>query len=90
METQLREVNDVYRRAFERAQQMPEGAKMIEGLRMFDHACRIMSDGIRRRKPYITDQEVLEEVRRFVRIADRLENMGWMVLDDLAHAHETP
>ena len=73
----------------ERAKQMPPGEKMAEGLRLFDRACRVLADGLRRRNPHITEPEVKEEVRRRLRLAARLENMGWLVLDDLAKAHET-
>jgi hypothetical protein len=90
MEPEPRKVNDAYRREIQRAKQTPGGEKMMEGLRLFDRACKVMAEGIRRTHPYADDAEVLAIIRRRMRIVDRLENMGWYVMDDLARAHEIP
>lgn len=38
--------------------------RLLEGLRLFDRACRLMRAGIRHRHPGATEGEVLERLER--------------------------
>lgn len=52
----------LYREEVDRARAMDPGEKLLEGLRLFDRACRVMADGIRHRHPGINEAEVLARV----------------------------
>lgn len=89
MSEESRRPNSSWLREIERAEQMPPEQKFLEGMRLFDRASRVITDGVRRTHPYASEDEVREIVHRRLRLAGRLANMGWNVLDDIARAHET-
>ncbi len=41
---------------------MEPGAKLLEGPRLFDRACRVMAAGVRHRHPGLSDAEVLARI----------------------------
>lgn len=47
----------------ERARQMDPAEKAMDGVRLFDYACRITMDGIRAQFPAADEQEVLRMLR---------------------------
>ena len=58
-----------FRERILRARQQPPGEKLLDGLRLFDRACRIMSDGIRHQYPDASE----EQVRQI--LLDRLDRL---------------
>jgi hypothetical protein len=52
-----------------RAREQPPKDKLLDGLRLFDRACRTMADGIRHQFPQVSQ----EQVRKI--LVDRLERL---------------
>lgn len=48
----------LYRDEIARARGMGPGDKLLEGPRLFDRACRVMTDGIRHEHPELDDRGV--------------------------------
>jgi hypothetical protein len=53
----------LYREEVARARAMPPDAKLLEGPRLFERACRVMCDGIRHQHPDVDDAGVLALLR---------------------------
>jgi hypothetical protein len=49
--------------------------KFLDGARLFDFVCRIMSDGIRNQYPHAQEEEVQQRLFERVAIARRLDGM---------------
>jgi hypothetical protein len=50
--------DELYREEIARARVMTPEEKLLEGPRLFDRACRVMSDGIRHRHPDLDEAGV--------------------------------
>ncbi len=66
-------IDDLWRDKIEQAQRMTEQQRLEAGGELFDYACRITSSGIRNQHPEWTDVQVLEELRRRIALAERIE-----------------
>jgi hypothetical protein len=55
------------------AREIPPAEKLIAGARLFDYACSVMTAGIRRQNPALSDQQILEIVRDRLQWASRWE-----------------
>jgi hypothetical protein len=60
MEPSLDLLRALYAEEVARAREMAPGEKLLEGPRLFDRACRLMTDGIRHRHPEADDDAVHE------------------------------
>jgi hypothetical protein len=58
-----------------RARATDPAEKLLDGARLFDFVCRIMSDGIRNQFPQADDEEVQRRLIEQLAIARRLESM---------------
>jgi hypothetical protein len=65
---------DFDREEVERARKMPVSVKLLAGADLFDAACEMSRMGIRSQNPEFTDAQVLEELRRRIRIGERLRD----------------
>jgi hypothetical protein len=52
----------LYREEVQRARAMRAEEKLLEGPRLFDRACRLMTDGVRHRHPELDEQAVMAKV----------------------------
>jgi hypothetical protein len=50
----------LYREEIERARAMSPEAKLLEGVRLFERACRVMADGIRHQHAGLDEASVQE------------------------------
>ena len=66
-------IDDLRRDQIEQAQRMTEKQRLEAGGELFDYACRITSSGIRYDHPEWTDAQVLDELRRRIALAQRVE-----------------
>ncbi len=57
-----------------RARAADPAEKLMDGAKLFDFVCRIMSDGIRNQFPQADDEEVQHRLIERVTIARRLES----------------
>ena len=56
-----------------RARAMTPEAKLLEGPRLFERACRVMADGIRHRHPELDDAAVRAKVVAYLDRIDAVE-----------------
>ena len=64
---------DFDREAIASARIRPPAEKLLEGLRLFDRTCRVMSAGIAHERPGADADEILQTLRERLRIARQLE-----------------
>jgi hypothetical protein len=70
---QLR-IIDLDREAIERGRSMTDAQRLLSGAELFDAACMMSEAGIRSDHPDYTDEQVLEELRRRIRIGQELRS----------------
>lgn len=68
--------DDIYRERILRARRTPPEEKLLDGARLFDMACRIVTDGIRHQYPEANEQRVQEILAERVALMRRLESSG--------------
>jgi hypothetical protein len=68
-------IDELYRERVLRARSMPLEEKMLEGPRLFEMACKITMEGIRRQHPEATEAEVREILERRLDLRDRLDGL---------------
>ncbi|MBI1914855.1 MAG: hypothetical protein HYS12_08970 [Planctomycetes bacterium] len=68
-------VDAIYRERVLRARETPSDLKLLDGLRLFDYACRITADGIRNQYPDADEQRVREILAQRIALQRRLEEM---------------
>jgi hypothetical protein len=59
-----------------RANRMTPGERMLAGAALFDMACEISKAGIRHQFPQFNEQQVLEELRRRIKLGEKLRDKG--------------
>lgn len=64
---------DEFREAVEQANRMTPTQRFFAGADLFDYACSITKAGIRNQHPGITEEEVLQKLRKYLEFARRLE-----------------
>ena len=64
---------DLDREAIDAARTRPPAEKLLEGLRLFDRTCRVMTAGIAHERPGADTAEILQILRERLRIARQLE-----------------
>lgn len=69
----LNQINAVYCDKVRRARRISAQEKFLAGPRLFDYACRIAVDGIRREFPDADESRVREILRERLELARRLE-----------------
>ena len=67
--------NELFLDKVRRARAADPAEKLLDGAKLFDFVCRIMSDGIRNQYPQADDEEVQRRLIERVAIARRLESM---------------
>jgi hypothetical protein len=65
-------IDDLYRERVHRARRTPMEQKFILGAELFEHACRLMADGIRNEFPEADEQGVREIMNRRLEMLRRL------------------
>ncbi len=73
MEPTQKLADELFRDKVRQARATPPEERFWESARLFDHVCRIMTDGIRSRYPNASDEEVKRMLFRQVEIARQLE-----------------
>ncbi len=63
----------IYRDKVLRARQMPAEEKILAGESLFRAACAFTAAGIRQDRPGCDEEQVLSEIRRRLRLRERLE-----------------
>jgi hypothetical protein len=66
-------IDAIYREKVLRARETPPEEKLLDGLRLFDFACRITADGIRNQYPEADEQRVREILAQRLDLQRRLE-----------------
>lgn len=66
-------IDKLHREDLEHARRMTFEQKFWAGAELFDYACAITMAGIRHENPLFTDTQVMDELRRRIRIGERLE-----------------
>lgn len=65
--------DELYRERVLRAKRMPPEEKLLAGGRLFDHACRITTEGIRNQHPHASEERVGEILAERLALRRRLE-----------------
>jgi hypothetical protein len=65
--------DELFRDKVRQARATSPEQRFWEGARLFDHVCRIMTDGIRARHPDASEEEVKKILFRQIEIARKLE-----------------
>jgi hypothetical protein len=66
-------IRALWRDKVESARRMTFAQKFWAGAELFDSACEVAKGGIRMQHPDFTEQQVMEELRRRLAIAERWE-----------------
>ena len=66
-------VEQLDREDFDEARRMTFAQKFWAGAELFEYACTISRSGIRRQHPEMTEEQVVEELRRRVNIGEGRE-----------------
>jgi len=66
-------IRELRREEIARSRRMPFAEKFMAGAELFDYACQISRDGIRMQNPEFTDEQVVQELRRRIRLHERRE-----------------
>lgn len=69
-------IDELYREQVLQARAMPDDEKLLAGARLFDRACRLMSDGIRHQFPNASEERVQQILRERLDLVRRLETLG--------------
>lgn len=64
---------DLDRELIRQARETPPAERLMAGARLFDYACAVMMDGIRRQHPDASDEQVQQMVRERLDWASRWE-----------------
>jgi hypothetical protein len=67
-------IDQLHREDLEQAREMTFQQKFWAGAELFDYACEITKSGIRAQNPAFTEEQVLDELRRRIAIAQRFED----------------
>jgi hypothetical protein len=73
MEPSIDLLDSIYKDRVLRARAMSPEAKLLDGPRLFDYACRIVMDGIRNENPTADEHHVREILRQRLALHERLE-----------------
>jgi hypothetical protein len=65
---------DFEREEVERGRNMPQSVKLLAGADLFDAACEMSKAGIRSQHPDFTEAQVLEELRRRIRLGENVRD----------------
>ena len=66
-------IDDIYRERVKRARATPPEQKLLDGFRLFEYVCQLMTDGIRHENPGADDREVQEILARRIDLGRRME-----------------
>ena len=66
-------VEDIEREAIEAARARPPTERLLDGLRLFDRTCQIMTSGIRHERPDVDAHETMRILRERLPFARQLE-----------------
>jgi len=69
-------IDELYRERVLRARETPPEEKLLAGPRLFERACRIMTDGIRDECPEADEEQVREILAQRLAVARRLGESG--------------
>ena len=68
-------VDELYREQIRRARATPPEQRLLDGIRLFEFACRIMTDGIRDQNPGADESRVLDILAQRFDLLRRLEQV---------------
>ncbi|MGP0067222.1 MAG: hypothetical protein ACLQGP_26965 [Isosphaeraceae bacterium] len=68
-------IDEIYRERVLRARATPPEQKLLDGPRLFEFACRIMTDGIKNENPEADEHQIQEMLAKRLELLRRLEQV---------------